>query len=248
MEQQDSESDMESETFDAGSDSQSSGVLLNILSDLEQAGYSVQIFIIPACAVNAPHRRDRVWIVANFNSIGLDDGKSDRDRSSERTMATDIPNNRNKIWSKTSGCNSELNNNAANTKSERGELWKSTENNREEFQERLSRCDNSNVADSLFIGQQGQGEYSSSGYSEKESHRETIAITSSDAREHDWNEPWLEVATRLCRVDDGLPRKLDRVNRLKALGNAIVPQVAYEIMKAILETVTGKQQGVMESE
>ena len=33
-------------------------------SDLENLGYSVQSFIIPACSTNAPHRRDRVWIVA----------------------------------------------------------------------------------------------------------------------------------------------------------------------------------------
>lgn len=32
--------------------------------DLEAQGYEVQPVIIPACAVNAPHRRDRVWIVA----------------------------------------------------------------------------------------------------------------------------------------------------------------------------------------
>ena len=31
--------------------------------DLESEGYIVQPFIIPACAVNAPHRRDRLWIV-----------------------------------------------------------------------------------------------------------------------------------------------------------------------------------------
>jgi len=36
----------------------------NCLSDLEGEGYSTQAVIIPACAVNAPHRRDRVWIVA----------------------------------------------------------------------------------------------------------------------------------------------------------------------------------------
>lgn len=40
-------------------------------SDLEALGYSVQSFIIPACATNAPHRRDRVWIVAyNHNGNG----------------------------------------------------------------------------------------------------------------------------------------------------------------------------------
>lgn len=52
-----------------------------------------------------------------------------------------------------------------------------------------------------------------------------------------WSENWLEVATRLCRVDDGLPRRMDRNPRLKALGNAIVPQVAEEIMRAIKSTI-----------
>lgn len=40
-----------------------------VLSDLEGENYTCQAFIIPACALDAPHRRDRVWIVANANSI-----------------------------------------------------------------------------------------------------------------------------------------------------------------------------------
>ncbi|MCP4595525.1 DNA cytosine methyltransferase, partial [Neptuniibacter sp.] len=39
-------------------------VFQEVCSDLEALGYSVQSFIIPACATGAPHRRDRVWIVA----------------------------------------------------------------------------------------------------------------------------------------------------------------------------------------
>jgi DNA (cytosine-5)-methyltransferase 1 len=38
-----------------------------VLSDLESADYQTQTFIIPACAVDAQHRRDRVWIVAHAN-------------------------------------------------------------------------------------------------------------------------------------------------------------------------------------
>lgn len=36
-----------------------------VLSDLESADYAAKTFIIPACAVNAPHKRERVWIVAH---------------------------------------------------------------------------------------------------------------------------------------------------------------------------------------
>lgn len=41
-----------------------------VLSDLESKDYAVQPFVVPACAVDAPHRRDRVWIVANSDDAG----------------------------------------------------------------------------------------------------------------------------------------------------------------------------------
>ena len=37
----------------------------DVLADLESIGYSARAFIIPACAIGAHHRRNRVWIVAN---------------------------------------------------------------------------------------------------------------------------------------------------------------------------------------
>lgn len=36
-----------------------------VLFDLEDEGYATETFIIPACGVTLPHRRDRVWIVAH---------------------------------------------------------------------------------------------------------------------------------------------------------------------------------------
>lgn len=39
-------------------------VIEQIRLDLESIGYSVQPVVIPACAVGAPHRRDRVWFIA----------------------------------------------------------------------------------------------------------------------------------------------------------------------------------------
>ena len=41
-----------------------------VLSDLENSEYEAQPFLIGACCVDAPHRRDRVWIVAYSNDTG----------------------------------------------------------------------------------------------------------------------------------------------------------------------------------
>lgn len=43
-------------------------VFERVCSELEANGYDVQALCIPACAVNAPHRRDRMWFIANNNS------------------------------------------------------------------------------------------------------------------------------------------------------------------------------------
>ncbi len=43
-----------------------------ICEGLEREGYAVQPFVVPACAVGAPHRRDRIWIVANRADAGAE--------------------------------------------------------------------------------------------------------------------------------------------------------------------------------
>ena len=47
-------------------------VIETICRDLEREGYEVRPFVIPACAVGAPHRRDRVWIVARRTALDTD--------------------------------------------------------------------------------------------------------------------------------------------------------------------------------
>jgi len=159
------------------------------ISDLEREGYEVQAFVIPACAVNAPHRRDRVWIVAN--NIG---GRRREKRECRSVEAMDGGRPDNTMSVEESDCH------APDT-----------------INQRLQGCERP--------GSHGEGQ---------------AAHGSITERNNTWDEPWIEAATRLCRVDDGLPRQVDRVNRLKALGNAIVPQVAYEIMKNIVEVEVTK--------
>ena len=49
-------------------------VFQQVCLDLEDQGYEVQPFIIPACAKNAPHRRDRCWFIAT--NTNCNDGRS----------------------------------------------------------------------------------------------------------------------------------------------------------------------------
>lgn len=62
-----------------------------ICSDLESEGYSVQPMLIPACAVSAPHRRDRIFFIAHYTDScndlresGQYESKSGKERLSER--------------------------------------------------------------------------------------------------------------------------------------------------------------------
>ena len=159
------------------------------ISDLESEGYEVQVFVIPACAVNAPHRRDRVWILGR------------------RTDVNDTESR---------GCGFLHTENIGEAA---GEINTSSVSDCHAPDTASKRCEDSGrMLTGLYQQAQGDGE--------RESFR--------DNGRPRWRENWLEVATRLCRVDDGLPRQMDRVNRLKALGNAIVPQVAYQIIKAIV--------------
>lgn len=65
-----------------------------VQADLEAAGYEVIPFVLPACGVNAPHRRDRVWFVAYRQDIRCRDTEEIR-----REWKEHIENNGNTIRS-----------------------------------------------------------------------------------------------------------------------------------------------------
>jgi DNA (cytosine-5)-methyltransferase 1 len=57
-------------------------VLEEVYADLEGEGYEVQTIVLPAVGINAPHRRDRVWIIAKDTSS---DGRVQREPIEEGT-------------------------------------------------------------------------------------------------------------------------------------------------------------------
>lgn len=144
-------------------------VLEQVCLDLEGQGYEVQPLIIPALAVNAPHRRDRIWFIAyaKHKQTGYSESGRNEKGSSARAARSDT--------------------NSSYTKRE--------------------------------------------GYKGKVDKKGSSAGYNRGSQSPDWTANWAEVASELCRVDDGISRRLDRNSRLKALGNAIVPQVAYQIIK-----------------
>jgi DNA (cytosine-5)-methyltransferase 1 len=184
-----SETDLFGNTKDVHSH-EGRGILYGIIEQLGEIGYAVQTFVIPAVAVNAPHRRDRVFFVANRTDLFSNGGNSNP-RISTRPEKV-----------------SQSGNSSGQSNTSESERWSGGSAGEQE--------------QSTQSGQTLPGRFNT----------------------REWEEPWLTVAVRTCSrgVDDGLPAELDgfklskpkhRVERLKALGNAIVPQVAIEIMRAI---------------
>jgi len=184
-------------------------VFEQVCLDLESEGYEVQAFLVPACAVNAPHRRDRVWIVAYSAQELLN-----RPRESRSRRRTEYPDADQYV------AYSSIENDGRYIGKQEGR----------QVPESGNRIEPGNATDTSDKGLQGDEQPGTLG---------ERPGTSRPASECPWNESWLEVATRFCRVDDGLPEELhkletsDRVARLKVLGNAIVPEVVMEIMRAI---------------
>jgi DNA (cytosine-5)-methyltransferase 1 len=62
-----------------------------VQTSLEAEGYEVQPFILPACGVNAPHRRDRVWFVAYNNECSKRSPGTSRSIEENRSKNNDEP-------------------------------------------------------------------------------------------------------------------------------------------------------------
>ena len=176
------------------------GLVFNeVQSDLEAAGYEVLPFLLPACAVNAPHRRDRIWFIAHSRKLRLEQCAESRALGERQAEIRGEGSESTLQSSSKSGVR-----NASNSSNERLE------------------------------GEQNQGE-----------DRRTESEGVSNGRGHAsrfFCSRWEEFPTKspICTGDDGLSKRLDgitfpkwRNESIKAGGNAIVPQLALQIFKAI---------------
>ena len=181
--------------------------LERICQDLERDGYAVQAVIIPACAVNAPHRRDRVFIIGRRDASDTSFMHLDGSQSGDGCDGSGEPK-------------PELG--SDNRKKDAGRLITNTQKQR---------------------GKRYGFEQPGTGREKQEQLRGRGCKDCGVAGCGRWDE--FPTVSPVHRGNDGIPFPLDnltispskwRTESLKAYGNAIVPQVMYEIFKAIEET------------
>jgi len=211
-------------------------VFETVCSDLEGEGYEVRTFNIPAAGVQAPHRRERIWIVAHakrFNerkSIrGSDETQSRIQKEHRQNDSTTRESSRTgSVWGTNNG-HEDMENSRRTLRFERGELQGENENEIREGNadqsQRSSGTSKSNVVDS-----------STGRCTSQETEVQPGRYSSFDSS-------WWQSEPKLGRVAHGVS---GRVHRLKALGNSIVPKIVQEIGNAIIEAEKEKDLEILD--
>lgn len=219
-----------------------------ILSDLEDEGYTTEQVIIPACAVGAWHRRDRIWIVAYDKSTGIgskDRGYGGQGRRTGHGIQREVVQQGREAQDNSVGTGNKTITHSPNprTGEDNGGLRKGIGG--------VGRGEGTNEEDAANCDSQGlQGWKNGRGVGSIGTKRDQqperygqclggedgttqCSVGGMASRLPRWVDGyWDREPEGVSRVATGVK---DRVNRLKGLGNAIVPQVALEIFKAIDE-------------
>lgn len=251
-----------------------------ICADLEAEGYSVQPLVIPACSVGAPHRRDRVWIVAHtqcdgYSSQGHGNQRA-REKKSKEGQDRPQPGVRRHGSSKTTSyANSHRQRRRANKqksiteccrlsnlgtrRSKRLASYALQHRSHEVHKDNQSQFPDGARIDSLSSKWSSSHAYSNGDKTLQPGERTERKGCKRDVQPEERSAPteWTDRLSRLqqsgwwrnfptqspvCRGNDGIPFDVDsltisfpkwRQESIKAYGNAWVPQVAYEIFRAI---------------
>lgn len=187
-------------------------VLEEVFADLESEGYEVQTFLLPAVGISAPHRRDRVYIVAHTNSDarrcgscegGCTECEADSNGESSIHLGSQ-PNGQEGTTSNSERSGLEHSNQSGNLHSTVSEAQGEQRKSPDDFK----------TDDNVHPQQGGPSEA--------------------------WSR--FPTQSPLCSGDDGLPSELDgltfpkwRKESIMGYGNAIVPQIAYRIFATIDE-------------
>ena len=181
-----------------------------VCADLENEGYAVQALIIPACAVDAPHRRDRCAIIANRYGAGLQAQGPKQQTARVAGIREDVAHAE-----------------SAECEGTRREAWeRRTEPGccGDDVPNTDNGCRTLRRDGELPAVEESGGAWANHG---------------GGAPEYVTGE-WWPAEPNVGRVANGVP---SRVDRLKCLGNAVVPQQFYPIFQAIADIERGVVHG-----
>lgn len=249
-------------------------VIETICRDLEREGYAVQPLLIPACAVGAPHRRDRIWFIAHRTNAGTEtmqftgengiyavgtSSHADGDRHTscgtscriekerrERAAMSGQRGGRCERFNGLDGFSRDVTNTNSKGLQERftyGQCKDESEN-RERVHSGTKRHGHKWItADTNRKGLQGERIYGKHSETKKESfNKQSFGCIRTTWQNFPTESP-------ICSGDDGISGRLDgitfskwRQESVKAYGNAVLPQVVYEIFRAINIVENGRME------
>lgn len=202
-----------------------------VLADLEGEAYEAIPFIIPACALGAPHRRDRIWIIASDTAALHSNGGYDHTRISARAESFSELGN---------GCGQEIMADSEIHAARGLSIREKTADSKPCFSSEY-------VANAAGIRQPRPWEFEQRGGEKESRGRQTVDVVTSGIGRF-----W-EAEPAVGRVVNGLSKRLDtcgesaakptiqkaqaagHIHRLTSLGNAVVPWIPYLLGNYILE-------------
>lgn len=185
-----------------------------VLWALAEIGYDAEWHCIPASAVGAPHRRDRIWIIAHPRGEQHEGSRPPFSGALAEELSRAITD-------------------AESVRREQGESISSgSDEGNGAGQEHGPGFLRQDLADALGVGQQGPRQPLDSSHSAPDGSGQ--AINAVNGRVGDF---WA-VEPDVGRVAHGVPA---RVDRLRCLGNAVVPQIPELIGRAILEAIASEK-------
>jgi DNA (cytosine-5)-methyltransferase 1 len=192
-------------------------VFHEVQTDLEAEGYEVFPYVLPAVSVNAPHRRDRVWFVAYAKN----------QRHSQCSHGTY------ERWDTARCKEGESSGSCANAPYTSGDRLEGRGDDRICEQEKFSKPEG--LGTTLLTSDPDSRRQPGEEYREAEPG--WITKKSLSTKWENW-----PTQSPLCSGSDGIPAGLAGITvskykqeSIKGYGNAVVPQVVYQIFKTIEE-------------
>lgn len=183
-----------------------------VQADPEAAGYEVLPFLLPAAGINAPHRRDRIWFIAHSTSIRCNRNISaGTGLQRAKCPCRKIGTSDSETW----------------VIADPDNLHMGSRTPRDD-REKACNCCSQSITDT-YSGQRCEGRMHSS----KSQTAERYISSRNACPGRNWEDFPTQSAVR--GGNDGISH---RVDRLRGLGNAVVPRVVYQIFKTIQEYET----------